>query len=524
MKQFALILLLLISLDLYSQRETVKTYYSNGIMKSSGRIYSFSKFDKRIPKKYDYFKNLKKKDGEWKFWNENGKLIRIENYKALLDVDTLGFLLSKLEDVRDGKWTYFNDDGLKYREEIYQNGTLANYVKGLYRDSVLIGKITYDKGMIDTTLFEPVNFGKNLIINPEFDIFYYKPVSLISHGKSKIEELIPFWKAPGYYTPDYLSNLRFIDVLSKYYLFEFPLPEKFNYAGFALYKESELYSEYIQGKLAKPLESGHVYCLRIGIALTSYSGFSVDRLGFHFSSTPVSVGQSNESAILPQVVLSIKGVDNTRFVSLCDYFVAAGGEQFITIGRFISPDKMEIRRRGNVLPSQFGIDKSAYYLLENIDLHEIKDSAECSCNNLPMNQIRIKIKPDNDSLKLVTDLTGLKEGKRVILKHVNFEFNSFKLESSADTVLNVLLKYLTSYPAVRILISGHTDDIGGDEYNLELSKNRARSVYDWMVKHSIDSTRLEYIGFGNKFPLNPGTEEKIRTLNRRVEIKIIKRD
>jgi OOP family OmpA-OmpF porin len=520
MKHFILIFLLLVSIEVSAQRKTVKTYYSNGIMQSSGTMYSFSKFDKRIHKEYEYFKGLKKKDGEWKYWNENGKLIKIENYKAILDVDTLKSLLNKLDNVRDGKWIYFNEEGLKYREEIYHNGVLIHSVKEFYRDTVLIGNITFDNGVTDTTFSGPVTIGKNLIINPEFDIFYYKPVSLISHGKSRIEESIPFWKASGNYTPDYLSNLRFVDVLSKYYLFEFPLPEKFNFAGFALYKESDLYSEYIEGRLVEPLKSNHFYCIRATIALPSYSGFSVNRLGFHLSPKPDYVNKSNEISFLPQVALSLIGVDNTKFVTLCDFFIADGGEQFITIGRFTSPDKLKIMLRENVLPSQFGIDKSAYYLLDNVDLHEIKDTSDCSCNNLPFRPVPIKYKAKVDSLVLVTDLSGRKAGNSVILKNVNFKFNSYKLENSADMVLKILLTFLNQNPAVRIKISGHTDDVGSEEYNLELSKNRAMAVYDWLVNRSIDSTRLEYIGFGKRLPLYTDPDEKMRTLNRRVEINL----
>jgi hypothetical protein len=115
-------------------------------MQSSGTMYSFSRFDKRIPKEYGYFKGLKKKDGEWKYWNENGKLIKVENYKAILDVDTLKTLLNKLDNVRDGKWIYFNNEGLKYHEEIYHNGLLIHSVKEIYRDTVLIGNNTIDNG------------------------------------------------------------------------------------------------------------------------------------------------------------------------------------------------------------------------------------------------------------------------------------------------------------------------------------------------------------------------------------------
>jgi outer membrane protein OmpA-like peptidoglycan-associated protein len=115
----------------------------------------------------------------------------------------------------------------------------------------------------------------------------------------------------------------------------------------------------------------------------------------------------------------------------------------------------------------------------------------------------------------------LKPGNSVILKNVNFEFNSYGLLPNADTVLKTLLIYLINNPDIRIVISGHTDDIGSDEYNLELSINRAKSVYNWLINNGIDSGRLEFTGFGKSRPLYKDTDEKFRALNRRVEVKVI---
>jgi OmpA-OmpF porin, OOP family len=502
----------LICLDSIAQREMVKTYYKNGRLESKGFLYTYSIYYniKSLPKKLQYFGELEKKGKTWKYLYQTGELKRIENYKFVKDKNPY--------DLPDGNWTYFNEQGIKYREDTYKDGVLINAFKEIYKDSRLAGKITLQNGISDTTLLMPLTIGQNLIINPEFDFFFYKPVPVIYDGRSRIEEWIPFWITPGNYTPDYLSNLRSIDVLSNYSLFDFPLPDKFSYAGFALYKESEPYSEYIQGKLIKPLISGHKYCIKVSIALPSYSGFSVNHLGFHLSPRPVSINESNESSFIPQVLLSTLAIDNKRFTTLCDDFIAEGGEQYISIGRFSSPDKLKIIRRENIPQSQFGIDKSAYYFLDNIDLYEIQDAMECFCEN--------SIIP-NDSIKTVpykyliteTDLKRLRQGNSVILKNVNFEFDSYRLLPDADTVLRTLYSYLKDNPEIRITISGHTDDTGTEEYNLGLSFNRARSVRTWLINNGIDSTRLQFTGFGKRLPLFKENDEKSRALNRRVEVK-----
>lgn len=516
MKRILIIILIIIScLDSSGQRKITKTYYKNGQLESKGSFYTYSIYDniKSLPKKFRYFGDIKKKGKEWKYWYQDGQLSRIENYKLIKDKNPY--------DLPDGKWTYFNEQGVKYREDTYLNGILINSIEEIYKDSQLTGKITLNSGILDTTLNEPLTSGKNLIINPEFDYFYYKPVPVIYDGKSRIDDWIPFWTTPGNYTPDYLSNLRTIDVLSNYYLFDFQLPAKFSYAGLGLYREKEPYSEYIQGKLIKPLSKGQKYCVRVTIALPSYSGFSINRLAFFLSPNSIEINENNESSFLPQVILSTLTVDNKRFVTLCDYFVAEGGEQFISIGRFTSPDKLNVIKRENIPQSQFGIDESAYYLLDNVDLHEIQDTMECYCKKGIDQNDTINIVPIKNISSIETDFKKLKLGNSVILKNVNFEFNSYVLQTDADTILKTLLTYLIDNPKIGILISGHTDDQGSEDYNLELSINRAKSVYNWLINNGIKSDRLKFTGFGKSRPLFKDTDEISRTLNRRVEVKLL---
>lgn len=515
MKKILIITLIIIScLDSSGQRKRAKTYYKNGQLESAGFLYKYPIFyNVKMPPKMQKFGDIEKKGKVWKYWYQNGQLSRIENYKFIQDKNPY--------DLPDGKWTYFNEQGKKYREDTYLNGTLINSNKEIYKDNQIAGVITLRNGIVDTTLNMPFTLGKNLVINPEFDYFYYKPVPVIYDGRSKIDDWIPFWVTPGNYTPDYLSNLRTINVLSNYFLFDFPLPDKFSYVGLGLYREKTTYSEYIQGKLINPLSKGQKYCIKVSIALPSYSGFSINCLGFHLSPNAIAINESNESSFLPQVMLSTLTVDNMQFVTLCDYFVAEGGEQFISIGRCTSPEKLKIIRRENIPLSQFGIEESAYYLLDNVDLHEIQDTMECYCKNNIIQNDTVSTIPSSNMPMLETDLNKLKLGNSVILKNLNFEFNSYVLQPDADTILKTLLIYLKDYPKIRILISGHTDDQGSEDYNLELSINRAKSIYNWLINNGIESDRLKFTGFGKSRPLFNDTDEKSRTLNRRVEVKLL---
>jgi OmpA-OmpF porin, OOP family len=513
-KSFLISIFLLICFESSGQREKIKTYYKNGQLESKGFRYTYPVYyDAKMPDPDMQMSNrIAKKGKEWKYWYQNGQLRRIENYKFIKDKNP--------HDLPNGNWEYFNETGVKYREDTYSDGVLINSTKEIYNDSQLVGKITLQNGTLDTSFVIPLTSNKSLIINPDFEYYYYKPVPITYNGRTKIDEWIPFWVTPGNYTPDYLSNLRSIDVLSNNQLFDFTLPDKFTYAGFALYKELDPYSEYIQGKLVNPLIKGQKYCIKVSIALTSYSGFSVNLIAFHLSPKPIAINEKNESTYMPQVRLSTEKVDNKSFTTLCDYFVADGGEKYISIGRFSSANKLETVQRANIPKTGFGIENSAYYYIDKVELNEIQDIKECHCNNSLINKDSVKLIPDTEPDIIGTDLTKLKLGNSVILKDVNFEFDSFKLLPISDTILKTLLTFLRDNPKIKLVISGHTDDIGTEEYNLDLSINRAKSVYNWLINNGIDSTRLDYKGFGKSVPLYKETDEKFRALNRRVEVKI----
>ncbi|HVN58940.1 MAG TPA: OmpA family protein [Bacteroidales bacterium] len=493
----------------YGQKELIKTYYKNGRIESKGRVYKYSMFYdvKKLKKLDNKFTMIQKKISQWKYWYDNGGLRRIENYKLVID--------KKFNDLPDGKWAYFNEDGIKYREEIFKDGILVNTIKDIYQDSKLAGRISLVDGTSDTTLFASFTKENNLVINPDFDIYFFKPVRITYHGDTPIDDWIPYWTAPGPYTPDYISNLRYIDALSYGYMFEMPLPSKFNYAGIALYKESSSYSEYIQGRLIAPLIKDKMYCLRTSMNLCSYSKFTVNRLSFYISPTSIRVDSTNENSFSPQISFSELPVKNDRFITLCNYFTAKGGEMYITAGRFSKPGSLEVIKRDNFTRGLFGLEKAAYYLIDNIQLFEINDTLECHCINDAIRSISLKSKPKEI---YSTDLDDLNKGIPVVIENVNFDFDSFTLLKNSESALLSLLNYLNSNPDLKVSIEGHTDDVGTQDYNQELSLNRAKSVYNWLISNGISSNRLSYAGYGKKRPLFDDTDQQHKALNRRVEV------
>lgn len=76
-------------------------------------------------------------------------------------------------------------------------------------------------------------------------------------------------------------------------------------------------------------------------------------------------------------------------------------------------------------------------------------------------------------------------------------------------------------PAMKVEISGHTDNVGDAQKNKVLSENRAKSVVDFLVSRNIPADRIVYKGYGDTQPIAPNDNEEGRKKNRRTECKIL---
>ncbi|SDN13407.1 OmpA family protein [Vreelandella arcis] len=106
----------------------------------------------------------------------------------------------------------------------------------------------------------------------------------------------------------------------------------------------------------------------------------------------------------------------------------------------------------------------------------------------------------------------------VVLQEVNFEFDSAQLTSEARNVLNGVAERLVNNPGVRVRIEGHTDSVGSNQYNMDLSQARAESVTSYLASRGVDANRMMAEGFGEEQPIATNDTEAGRAENRRVEL------
>ena len=104
------------------------------------------------------------------------------------------------------------------------------------------------------------------------------------------------------------------------------------------------------------------------------------------------------------------------------------------------------------------------------------------------------------------------------MSDVLFRSGSFELLPGARERLAKVSGIVLAYPSLHVAVEGHTDSVGGDEYNQELSEHRAQSVRDYFVQQGIPAGAIEYRGFGKSEPIASNDTAEGRQQNRRVEL------
>ena len=109
----------------------------------------------------------------------------------------------------------------------------------------------------------------------------------------------------------------------------------------------------------------------------------------------------------------------------------------------------------------------------------------------------------------------------MVLKNIYFTSGSAELSPVSDAELKVLAAMFFANPDIRVRINGHTDDVGSDEDNIQLSVMRANSVMERLIELGVSAKSLSAKGFGESVPIGDNTTEAGRKSNRRIEFEIL---
>ncbi len=207
--------------------------------------------------------------------------------------------------------------------------------------------------------------------------------------------------------------------------------------------------------------------------------------------------------------------------------------------KIIGTDGTSMRLRTQEGKFQFKLQPETDYIFAAFKDGYLRDKAAASTIGLE----------DSKDFRFELMLTSTEDPVRI--DNINYEFGSWELLEESETALDSLVRVLVVNPTITVEIMSHTDYVGSEEFNFELSQKRAQSVVDFLIEEGINPQRLTAKGYGETWPktvtrelarqhdfLNRGdelTEEFIlelteeqqeiaRAINRRTEFRVLSTD
>ena len=110
--------------------------------------------------------------------------------------------------------------------------------------------------------------------------------------------------------------------------------------------------------------------------------------------------------------------------------------------------------------------------------------------------------------------------KKIVLRGIRFDFDKYNIRPESYPILESNMSQLMQKGQVEILVIGHTDNYGTNEYNQTLSEQRAQSVLDYFISKGLKASRVAVTGYGETQPVDTNETDDGRFNNRRIEIQI----
>ncbi|MBR6177070.1 MAG: OmpA family protein [Bacteroidales bacterium] len=164
------------------------------------------------------------------------------------------------------------------------------------------------------------------------------------------------------------------------------------------------------------------------------------------------------------------------------------------------------------------------YIADAIDIIELpveEEKVDRSADDFGINIMPEDYAYANNALDMSKQLRRKKVGDPIGAP-ILFETNSDRLKSDVNTIMDTVVVFMIENPDVtKLEVSAHTDNVGSDAYNLQLSKRRANTVVNYLVSHGVERKRIVPVGYGESRPLNKNATPQQREINRRVEFMIL---
>ena len=354
--------------------------------------------------------------------------------------------------------------------------------------------------------------GQNLVLNPSFEKHEDERCIIFLGGFNKS---ISDWSIPNFGSTDFFDTCS-TDMGSKNYN-GFQEPKSGNsYAGTYFYTEKN-YREYVQGQLSETLIEGKKYKMCFYLSLSDKSSYALKDIQVLITNErlkPCNNSNSCEKAIKPSKATNKEFkiysnsvekyfIDKQSWMEYTFEFTAEGYENYFSIGNFFRNLKTKTQRTISNSPYLF-----SYYYIDDVSIELLEKETPESVIEIPK--------------KLVATTPVIETNEVYTFKNVLFDFDKAELLVVSIEELNDLYRHLSDNKNLNIEIYGHTDNIGLDNRNKELSEQRAKAVADYLILQGLKTHRIQSFGFGSSKPVSDNKTETGRKQNRRVAFKLIK--
>ncbi len=395
-----------------------------------------------------------------------------------------------------------------------------------------------NKGWIIITL---CGFGlslqaQNLVSNPSFEIKSECPVE-----NGKLEKAVG-WINPSKATPDlfcHCAQNKLAPVSTPQNGMGYQDPYSGScYAGLFVYTVNDtLYGEYIQTKLDHPLVKGQTYHVSFWYSLADHSMYKAVSIGIVLTQEKLKKKGNERFHELPSIVNDEPMSNDTlQWQLFHSSYIAKGGEEWLTIGPFGEYRYDEKMRKKIKVPARYKYmipGEAAYFYIDEVYVSDKPcpfDSTRAVAKTKHSHQHPHKEIVKKDTLRknekkneivssnvISETKTEVKKEEPVIFKELVFESGKSVILPASYAELDRMVSLMKTKPEMKIMITGHTDNTGNEKSNLELSRQRAKAVADYLISKGIDSKRINHEGKGSAEPRAENSSEEGKAKNRRVE-------
>jgi outer membrane protein OmpA-like peptidoglycan-associated protein len=280
---------------------------------------------------------------------------------------------------------------------------------------------------------------------------------------------------------------------------------------------------YMQSQLICPMIQGKIY--QFSIRLKSDDHFLLGSIGVLFSDSLIFQEKEKLLQLKPSIDLGATYGGLSRkvrkgWVTIRIDYTASGKEKYIVIGNF-QTDQEQTRILLET-PKPFS---SCYYFLDDISL--LTPDTSCWCANSAEMRTSIYKQDERHSftrpipaVEIPVDIpVGISvQTDTINLGDLSFKFNAFEIDSATRENLRHYFAGTDAADILSIDIYGHTDSIGSNSYNLELSEKRAIAIRNMLDEIGLSALVREVKGVGDGQPVSTNDTEAGRKLNRRVQL------